>query len=121
MAPSSVSNHGRGNEACGADIDHGDFEWAKRFGDGGIFDAGDDAGAVPGGKPGRGFVAAGVFGEVNGPGAAFADVTNDAAEETAGVGVGGLDEESDFGIGFQRSMRACALQNFRSNARKIMA
>ena len=74
---------------------------AEGFGDGRIFDAGDDAGAVPGGEPGGGFVAAGMLGKVDGPGAMFADETNDAAEETASVGVGGFDKEGDFGGGFQ--------------------
>ena len=112
------------DEARGADIDHRHFERAERFGNGGIFDAGDNAGAVPGGEPGGGFVAAGVFGEVDGPGASFADVADDAAEKTAGISVGGLDEKGDFWVGFQgraSGWEERTLQNFRSNARKIMA
>ena len=31
----------------------------------------------------------------------FADEADDAAEETAGVSIGGLDEQGDFGGGFQ--------------------
>lgn len=95
----------RWNKAGGADIDDGDFEGPKGFGDGGIFNAGDDAGAVPGGKPGGSFVAAIVLGEVNGPGAPFANESNNAAEETAAVGVRGLNEQSDFGGGIQQSER----------------
>lgn len=91
----------RWNEAGGADIDDWNFKRAEGFGDGGIFDAGDDAGAVPGGEPGGSFVAAGVFGEIDGPRAAFLDVTDDAAEEAARVGVRGLDEQCDFGGGIQ--------------------
>lgn len=98
----------RGNEASGADIDDGHVQVAESFGDGGIFDPGDDTAAIPGGEPTRGLVAAGVFGKVNGPGAMFADEADDAAEQTASVGVGGFDEKGDFGGGFQCILMARA-------------
>lgn len=85
-----------GNEARGADVDDGDGDGAECVGDALVFDARDDAVAVPMVEPGGGFVAAIVFGKVEGPGAMFADVGDDAASEAARVSVGGLDQEGDF-------------------------
>lgn len=98
------------DETGGANVDDGDPKGAEGFGDGGIFDAGDDAGAIPGGEPGGCFVAAGVFGEMDGPGAAFADESDDAAEEAASVGVRGLDEQGDFRGGVQPSKRVIGME-----------
>ena len=89
------------DEASGADVDDWDWNVFEGGGDIWIFDAGDDAVAVPVGEPGGRLIAAVVFGEVKGPGTMFADVGDDAAEETARVGVGGLDQKGDFDRGFQ--------------------
>ena len=92
----------RGDEAGGADVDDGDWNVFKGGGDVWIFDARDDAVAVPVRKPGGWLIAAIVFGEVKGPWTMFADVGDNAAQETARVGVGGLDQEGDFDRRFQR-------------------
>src|SRR5205814_2768839 len=63
-------------------------------GDGGVFDAGDDAVAAPAIEPLRGLAAA-AFVEVDVPGAVLADVGADAVEDAAGVFVGGFDDECD--------------------------
>ena len=91
----------RGNQAGGADVDDGDGNVFQGGGDVWVFDAGDDAVAIPVREPGGRLIAAIVFGEVKGPWTMFADVGDDAAEETARVGVGGLDQEGDFDRWFQ--------------------
>jgi len=84
------------DEARGADIDDRNRDVLEGGGDGGIFDARDNAVAVPMRKPGGGLIAAVVFGKVKGPGAVFANKGNNAAQKAARVSVGSFDQESDF-------------------------
>lgn len=59
-----------------------------------IFDAGDDSGASPGAHPGEDLLEVS-RGEVEGPGAVDAGVSDDAAEESAPVPTGRFDEQGD--------------------------
>ena len=90
----------RRNQAGGAHVHNGHVELAQGRGNGVVLDAGDDAVAIPIAEPARWFVAAAMFGEVKGPGLVFANVGNNAVEETASVGVRGLDQKCDFGRRF---------------------
>jgi hypothetical protein len=86
----------RWQQARGADVDDGNGERTQGGGDGFVLDAGEDAMAIPMREPGGGLIAAIVFGKVKGPIAMFANVGDDAAQEAARVGVGGLDQQGDF-------------------------
>src|SRR3954466_4534504 len=79
-----------GDEARGADIDNWQRNAAQRRSDRIVFDASDDAMPIPMGEPARGLVATVVFRKVKRPGAMFANVGNNAAQEPARVCVRSL-------------------------------
>src|SRR5438477_365408 len=91
-ATSSGTARPRRRQAGGANVNDWDGNIFEGGGDGRIFNARDDAMPVPMREPGRRLIAAIMFGEIKGPRTMFANVGNDAAQQTAGVSVRGLDQ-----------------------------
>ena len=91
----------RGNQPGGADIHDRNTDLPQGLGNGDIFNTGDDTMALPVGEPARRFVSAVVFGQVKRPETMFANVGDNAPEQTSGIGVRCFNQQGDFDWRFQ--------------------
>src|SRR5207244_8807541 len=86
-------------------VQHGTTDLPQSLGNREMFNARDDAMALPMVQPARRFVPTVVFGQVKRPETMVAKVRDDAPEQTPGIGVRCFNQQGDLDWRFQRTAR----------------